>query len=66
MLAVAMSVAFALPVYYLCQLRGSFFLVWLAWLVSLSDGIAFAYATAAVCPSLDGAAASLLDMEKSF
>ena len=38
-MAVLMSVAFALPVYYLCQMGGSFFVFWLAWLISLADGI---------------------------
>ena len=38
-MAVGMSVVFALPVYYLCQLQGSFFVFWLAWLISLADGI---------------------------
>jgi len=35
-MAVLMSIAFALPVYYICDLHGSFFLVWLVWLVSLA------------------------------
>ncbi len=39
LMAVLMSIAFALPVYYICDLHGSFFLVWLVWLVSLADGI---------------------------
>ena len=39
MMAVLMSIAFALPVFYICDLHGSFFLVWLVWLVSLADGI---------------------------
>lgn len=38
-MAVLMSIAFALPVFYICDLHGSFFLVWLTWLVSLADGI---------------------------
>ena len=38
-MAVLMSVAFTLPVYYLCQMQGSFFVFWLAWLISLADGI---------------------------
>ena len=38
-MAVLMSIAFALPVFYICELHGSFFLVWLVWLVSLADGI---------------------------
>ena len=38
-MAILMSVAFALPVYYLCQMQGSFFVFWLAWLISLADGI---------------------------
>ncbi len=38
-MAVGMSVVFTLPVWYLCQLQGSFFVFWLAWLISLADGI---------------------------
>ena len=38
-LGVLMSVAFAIPTYYFCELQGSFFVVWLVWLVSLADGI---------------------------
>lgn len=38
-MAFLMSIAFSLPVYYLCKLQGSFFIVWLVWLVSLADGI---------------------------
>lgn len=38
-MATLMSIAFALPVYYICDLHGSFVLVWLVWLVSLADGI---------------------------
>ena len=38
-MAVLMSIAFALPVFYICELHGSFLLVWLVWLVSLADGI---------------------------
>lgn len=38
-MALLMSIAFALPVFYICELHGSFFLVWLVWLVSLADGI---------------------------
>ncbi len=38
-MAFLMSIAFSLPVFYLCKLQGSFFIVWLVWLVSLSDGI---------------------------
>lgn len=37
--AVLMSVGFSLPVFYLCKMQGSFFVVWLAWLISLADGI---------------------------
>ncbi|KAK9906864.1 hypothetical protein WJX75_009364 [Coccomyxa subellipsoidea] len=59
-MAFLMSIAFSLPVYYLCKLQGSFFIVWLVWLVSLADGIAFAYATAAVSPNMDIANAVLL------
>ena len=38
-MAILMSVVFAIPVYYLCQMQGSFFVFWLAWLISLADGI---------------------------
>ncbi len=38
-MAFLMSIAFSLPVFYLCKLQGSFFIVWLVWLVSLADGI---------------------------
>ena len=38
-MAVAMSVAFAIPTYYFCELQGSFFVVWLVWLASLAVGI---------------------------
>ena len=38
-MATMMSIAFSLPTWYLCQLRGSFFIWWLTWLVSLADGI---------------------------
>lgn len=38
-MAVLMSVGFSVPVYYLCQLQGSFFVFWLSWLISLADGI---------------------------
>lgn len=43
-MAVLMSIAFALPVFYICDLHGSFFLVWLVWLVSLADGIGAPFA----------------------
>jgi hypothetical protein len=39
LMALLMSVGFAVPVFYLCQMQGSFFVFWLAWLISLSDGI---------------------------
>ena len=53
-MAVLMSVAFALPVYYLCQMGGSFFVFWLAWLISLADGIGEAtlFPRLAVSPTL--------------
>lgn len=38
-MALLMSVAFALPTYYFCELQGSFFIVWLVYLISLADGI---------------------------
>lgn len=38
-MALLMSVGFAVPVFYLCQMQGSFIVFWLAWLISLSDGI---------------------------
>lgn len=57
-MAVLMSVAFALPVYYLCQMGGSFFVFWLAWLISLADGIGEAtlFPRLAVSPTLHHAA----------
>ena len=39
LMAFLMSVAFSVPVFYLCKLQGSFFVFWLAWLISLADGI---------------------------
>lgn len=48
-MAILMSVAFALPVYYLCQMQGSFFVFWLAWLISLADGIGEPQASLKVC-----------------
>ena len=38
-MAIMMSVVFSLPTWYLCQLKGSIIIWWLAWLVSLADGI---------------------------
>lgn len=38
-MAVAMSIVFSIPCYYLCAVKGSFFVFWLAWLISLCDGI---------------------------
>ena len=38
-MAVLMSVGFAVPVFYACQMQGSFFVFWLSWLISLADGI---------------------------
>ena len=38
-MATLMSVAFSLPTWYLCQLKGSFFVWWLTYLISLADGI---------------------------
>ncbi|CAK0786885.1 hypothetical protein CVIRNUC_010099 [Coccomyxa viridis] len=52
-MAVLMSVGFAVPVFYACQMQGSFFVFWLSWLISLADGIAFAYGAAAVSPTID-------------
>lgn len=46
-MAVLMSIAFALPVFYICELHGSFFLVWLVWLVSLADGIGALFVSSA-------------------
>ena len=45
-MATMMSIAFSLPTWYLCQLKGSFFIWWLTWLVSLADGIGV------YCPTL--------------
>ena len=38
-MAVLMSVGFAVPVFYACQMQGSFFVFLLSWLISLADGI---------------------------
>lgn len=38
-MAVVMSVVFALPAFYICGFSGSFFVFWLAWLISLFNGI---------------------------
>ena len=38
-MATLMAVAFSLPTWYLCQLKGSFFVWWLTYLISLADGI---------------------------
>ena len=38
-MAVLMSVVFCVPTFYLCSVGGSFFVWWLVYLVSLSDGI---------------------------
>ncbi len=39
LLALIMSLVFALPAWYLCIFQGSFAVFWLAWLLSLADGI---------------------------
>eukprot|EP00884_Botryococcus_braunii_P013699 jgi/Botrbrau1/2232/Bobra.101_2s0060.1 len=59
-MAFIMSVVFSLPTFYICQFSGSFFVFWLAWLVSLYNGIAFAYAAAALSPTMNIATALLL------
>lgn len=38
-MAFVMSVVFSVPTFYLCQVQGSFIVFWLAWLISLSNGI---------------------------
>ena len=38
-LALIMSLVFAIPAWYLCLFAGSFWVFWLAWLLSLADGI---------------------------
>jgi len=38
-LALVMSLVFALPAWYLCIFQGNFAVFWLAWLLSLADGI---------------------------
>ena len=38
-LALIMSLVFALPAWYLCIFQGNFAVFWLAWLLSLADGI---------------------------
>ena len=39
LMALMMSLAFALPAWYLCQFAGNFAVFWLAWLLSLADGV---------------------------
>ena len=51
-MATMMSVVFSLPSWYLCQLKGSFFVWWLTWLISLADGIGehpFSLSTCLTC-----------------
>eukprot|EP00884_Botryococcus_braunii_P013677 jgi/Botrbrau1/2230/Bobra.101_2s0058.1 len=55
-----MSIVFSLPTFYICQFAGNFAVFWLAWLISLYNGIAFAYAAAALSPTMDIASAMLL------
>lgn len=38
-MAFAMSIVFSVPTFYICQFGGSFFVFWLAWLISLANGI---------------------------
>lgn len=38
-LALVMSLVFAIPAWYLCLFAGNFAVFWLAWLLSLADGI---------------------------
>lgn len=38
-LALVMSLVFAVPAWYLCLFAGNFAVFWLAWLLSLADGI---------------------------
>lgn len=64
LMAVLMSIAFALPVFYICDLHGSFFLVWLVWLVSLADGIGASFA--AMHHMMDRISIPLLDSEASI
>ena len=49
-MATMMSIAFSLPTWYLCQLKGSFFIWWLTWLVSLADGIGVHHPTLVLTP----------------
>ena len=39
MMAVLMTLVFAVATFYLCEVRGSFALFWLVYAVSLADGI---------------------------
>ena len=76
-MAVLMSVGFAVPVFYACQMQGSFFVFWLSWLISLADGIgerscfafwvfdAHVYAAAASKPSALGLHCNLHDKQIS-
>lgn len=58
-LAVISSVAFSLVVYYLVKLQGSFFPVWIVFLVTQLVGVVLAYLVAAISPNMDTANAAL-------
>ncbi|DBA95854.1 hypothetical protein WJX77_006274 [Trebouxia sp. C0004] len=58
-LAVASSVVFSLLVYYLVRLQGSFFPVWIVFLVTQLVGVVLAYLIAAISPNMDTANAAL-------
>ncbi|KAK9867424.1 hypothetical protein WJX84_007320 [Apatococcus fuscideae] len=53
------SVPYALAVYYLCELKGSFFVVWLIFYITNAVGISCAYMIAAFSPNIDVANAAL-------
>ncbi|KAK9808412.1 hypothetical protein WJX73_002001 [Symbiochloris irregularis] len=52
-MAVLMSLVFAVSTYFACKVPGSFWLFWLIYTISLCDGIAFAYMTAAISPTME-------------
>lgn len=58
-LAVVSSVAFSLLVFYLVKLQGSFFPVWIVFLVTQLVGVVLAYLIAAISPNMDTANAAL-------
>ncbi|KAK9804269.1 hypothetical protein WJX72_004137 [[Myrmecia] bisecta] len=58
-LAAFISLASTLLVYFTVQLQGSFMIVFLIYLITLSNGIVLAYAIGAISPTMDFANAAL-------